>query len=214
MKKLKISSVKSLGIKDVYNVEMRSRQHNYFIKSETTGNQVLVANSHAYAYGVLAMQTAYLKAHYPLYYMKAVLNTETLDGKLDSVERYMKDCLRMGIKLLPCNINKSNALFSVEDRGLRIGMASLKGVGMKASEEIEKIAPFKDFEDFVEKTSNISNVNKKVVEVLMHNGVFADFGLQDEDGLEEFLKIRKHVEYRQKRNIQKSSMFDLSGVSF
>lgn len=218
MKKLKISSIKSLGIKDVYNIEMKSDQHNYFVTSEVTGTQILMANSHAYAYAVLAVQCAYLKAHYPLYYMKAVLNTETLDSKLDVVERYMKDCLRMKIQMLPCNVNKSRALFTVENKALRIGLASLKGVGMKASEIIEQLAPFKDFEDFVERTLEESNINKKVVEVLMYNGAFADFNLQDEEGLEMFLKIRKSVEYRKKRNIQKSSMFDdgcdLSSVSF
>jgi len=185
----------------------------FFKKIEDMGGYAF-CRAHAYAYGVLAMQTAYLKAHYPLYYMKAVLNTETLDGKLESVERYMKDCIRLRIQMFPCNINKSKALFTVEGKGLRIGIASLKGVGMKASSEIEELAKFKDFEDFVDRTLDKSVINKKVVEVLMHNGVFADFNLQDEEGLEEFLKVRKHVDYRKRRNIQKSSMFDLSNVSF
>jgi len=185
----------------------------FFKKVEDMGGYAF-CKAHAYAYAVLALQCAYLKAHYPLYYMKAVLNTETLDGKLESVERYMKDCLRLKLNMMPCNVNKSKALFAVEGKGLRIGMASLKGVGMKAASEIEKLAPFKDFEDFVEKTLDESIINKKVVEVLMYNGGFADYNLQDEDGLEEFLTIRKSVDYRKKRNIQKSSMFDLSGVSF
>ena len=214
MKELKITSIKSLGIKNVYNVEMKSEQHNYFITSENTGTEILTANSHAVAYGVLAVQCAYLKAHYPLYYMRAVFNTETLDGKLDAVERYMKDCINLKLNLYSCNINKSKALFSVEGKGLRRGMASLKGVGLKAAEEIEKLAPFATFDEFVEKTIGQSVINKKVVEVLMENDAFSDFGIKDEEGLEQFLKIRKHVDYCKKRNIQKSSMFDLSGVSF
>lgn len=214
MKKLKIISKKSLGIKDVYNVEMKGDQHNYAISTSGSESIVYSKNSHAYAYAVLALQCAYLKAHYPLYYMKSVLNTETLDGKLDSVDRYMKDCIRMKIKILPCNINKSKSLFVIEGNSLRRGLGSIKGVGMKAAAEIEEIAPFKDFEEFVEKTMDKSNINKKVVEILMNNGAFSDYGLQDEEGLESFLTIRKHVDYRKRRNIQKSSMFDLSDVSF
>lgn len=218
MRKLKISSIRSLGIKDVYNVEMKGDQHNYAIKINNVSNCVAYTkNSHAYAYAVLALQCAYLKAHYPLYYMKAVLNTETLDGKLDSVERYMRDCMRMKIDIFPCNVNKSKVLFTVEGKGLRRGLASLKSVGKKGAEIIARLGPFEDFEDFVEKTSEESNINKRVVEVLMYNGAFSDFGLQDEEGLEEYLTVRKHVEYRKKRNIQKSSMFDdldLSNLSF
>jgi len=185
----------------------------FFEKIENMGGYAF-CRAHAYAYGVLAVQCAYLKSHYPLYYMRAVLNTETLDGKLDSVERYMKDCIRMKINILPCNVNKSKAMFMVEGSGLRRRMGSLKGVGMKSAKAIEELAPFSDFEDFIEKTVDQSVVNKKVVEVLMYNGGFSDFDLQDEEGLDHYLELKKHVDYRKKRNIQKSSMFDLSGVSF
>lgn len=204
-----IKSVGYCGQYQTYDLEISHPTH-LFLLSDGTVN----SNSHACAYGMLAMQCAYLKAHYPLYYMKAVLNTETLDGKLDSVDRYMKDCMTLKIKIFPCNVNKSKALFSVEDKGLRRGMASLKGVGLKAAEVIEKLAPFDNLENFVEKTMNESVINKKVVEVLMDNDAFSDFSLKDEEGLEEFLKIRKHLDYCQRRHIQKSSMFDLSSVSF
>jgi len=216
MIKLKISSIKSLGVRDVYNVEMKSDQHNYFIKSDAAGADVLTTNSHAYAYSVLSVQCAYLKAHYPLYYMKSVLNSEIMDPslKFDNVERYMRECLKMDIKILPCDVNKSKDLFTIEKDRLRRPLSSLKGVGRKAALEIAKLAPFKDFEDFVEKTDGISVVNKSAVEALMENGAFSNFKLYGEKGLEEYMKLRNHVQYRKKKKIQKSSMFDLSGVSF
>jgi DNA polymerase-3 subunit alpha len=175
--------------------------------------------SHAYAYAVLALQCAYLKTHYPLYYMKSVLNSETLDPstKHDQIDRYMRECHEMKIQILPANINKSRAPFSIEGNSIRRGLASIKGVGLKASLEIEALAPFRDLEDFVDKTQDVKVVNKKIVETLILEGAFSDFDIYDEDGIEEFLKVRDYVAYRKKHKIQKSSMFedlDFSGLSF
>ena len=215
MRQLKITSIKSLGVKDVYNVAMKGDQHNYAINiNDVSGCVVYTSNSHAYAYAALAMQCAYMKAHYPLYYMKAILNAETMDSKFDNVIKYMKTCINMNIKVLPCNVNKSKAIFTIEGKKIRRGLASVKGVGLKASIEIEKYAPFKDLEDFVEKTSEISVVNKKVVESLILDGVFCDLKIHGDEGVEAYLEMRGKVDYMKKRNIQKSSMFDLSGVSF
>lgn len=208
-KHVSVVGVEFFGFAQTYDLEIKNDTHLFALSSG-----IYTSNSHAYAYAVLAIQCAYLKAHYPLYYMKAVLNSEVRDSKLDNVERYMKECLKMGIKILPCNVNKSKEEFSIEKEKIRRPLSSLKGVGEKASAEIAKLAPFKDFEDFVEKTNNVSVINKSVVEVLMENGAFADFKLYGENGLEEYIKLRDHVNYRKKRNIQKSTMFDLSGVSF
>lgn len=184
-----------------------------FQKIENMGGYAFCM-AHAYAYAVLAMQSAYLKAHYPLYYMKSVLNSEVRDTKIDNVERYMRECLKMGLKILPCNVNKSKKYFSIEKDKIRRPLLSLKGVGEKASSEISELSPFKSFEDFVERTDGISVINKSAIEVLMENGAFADFKLYGERGLDEYLKLRNHVQYMKKKNIQKSSMFDLTSVSF
>ena len=216
MKELKILSIKKIGIRDVYNVTMKGKQHNYCIKDNKTGTEIFTANSHAKAYAVLAMQCAYLKAHYPLQYMKSFLNVEMLDKKIENVDRYIKECLNMKIQILPCNINKSKATFTTdsEKNAIRRGLASFKGIGMKASVEIEKLSPFKDLEEFVDKTIDISDVNKSVIEVLMQNGAFSCFNLHGEEGLNKYLELKKHIKYRKEKNIQKSSMFDFSQISF
>jgi DNA polymerase-3 subunit alpha len=166
--------------------------------------------AHSYAYAMLALQCAYLKTHYPLHYMTAVLNSETLDPstKYDNIDRYIKECMQMRIKILPCNINKSKAKFEINGESIRTGLASVKGVGLKAATEIENLAPFKNFEVFVEAVVGISVVNKSVVETLIENGALSDFKVHGSSGIERYHEVKKHVEYVEKHKIQKSSMFD------
>jgi DNA polymerase-3 subunit alpha len=170
--------------------------------------------AHSYAYAAISMQTAYLKAHYPLHYMKSVLNVDGIEGNTDNVIKYMKECIRMRIKLLPCNVNKSKSTFNIEGKSLRTGFSSIKGVGAKAGNAISELAPYKDFEDFVRKTKTVSVVNKSVVEILIGEGAFADFNIHGERGIAEFHKVKKHIEYIVKREIQDDDMFDLGKVSF
>ena len=202
------------GAKIYSNMDER-KSSDLFKKIESMGGYGF-CYAHAVSYAVLAMQTAYLKSHYPLQYMKCYLNVETMDSKIETVDRYMKECINMKIHILPCHINKSKALFTIdaEKSSIRRGLASFKGVGLKASCEIEKAAPFKDLEDFVEKTIDVGIINKGAMEVLMHNGAFSCFNLHGEEGLNKYLELKKHIKNRKEKNIQKSSMFDFSDISF
>jgi DNA polymerase-3 subunit alpha len=164
--------------------------------------------SHSYAYAVLAMQCAYLKAHYPVQHMKGVINAEIMDGVLDKADRYLKESLSMKIKVYPVNIQKSKALVSIERENLRNGFASIKGVGMKAAKEIEEIGPYVDFEDFIKRTRKTKVINKSVVETLVKAGVFAEFDIHGEKGVKEYMDIREHYSYMEKHNIQENTMFD------
>jgi DNA polymerase-3 subunit alpha len=170
--------------------------------------------AHSYAYAAISLQTAYLKAHYPLYYMKSVLNAEGLDGKTDNVIKFMKECIRMRIKLLPCNINKSKSTFEIDGKGLRIAFSSIKGIGLKAGESISELAPFASLDDFIKKVKGVSVINKSVVEILIHEGAFADFKLHGDRGVETYHKTKKHIEYMEKREIQDDDMFDFGKISF
>ena len=158
------------------------------------------------------MQCAYLKAHYPVQYMAAVLNSETMDSnngkRFDQIERYMKESMQMRIKVLPPNVNKSTALFRIVGDSIRVGLSSMKGVGLKAATEIEELSPFRDFENFVESVISAKNVNKSVVEKLIEEGALADFDVHGDQGIEKYHEIKKHVDYMQKHKLQKSSMFD------
>lgn len=107
--------------------------------------------SHAAAYAVLAYRTAYLKCHYPREYMAALLNSVLgMGGKM---RLYRQECQRMGFDILPPHVNKSEVLFSVEDEGLRFGLAGIKNVGKAFAEKLVSAringGDFKDFEDYL-----------------------------------------------------------------
>ncbi len=122
--------------------------------------------SHSTAYAFLSYQTAYLKAHYPIEFMTATFNCELTNT--DEIARLVKECEKMGIKILPPDINKSNGEFKPENGGIRYGLAAIKHVGMKDAEEIKRKRPFKSFSDFLTRTQ----INKKALESLIKAGAF------------------------------------------
>ncbi|MBQ3196137.1 MAG: DNA polymerase III subunit alpha [Clostridia bacterium] len=132
--------------------------------------------SHAAAYAVLAYRTAYLKCHYPREYMAALLNSVLGDnGKM---RLYRQECQRMGFDILPPHVNKSQVLFSVEEKGLRFGLAGIKNVGKGFAEKLvsarENGGEFKDFEDFLIRVQ--SSGNARMTEAMIRCGALDCFG--------------------------------------
>ncbi len=134
--------------------------------------------SHAAAYAVVAVQTAWLKRHYPVQFFAAMLNS--VSDKTDKVAGYSEYCRKNGIPLLPPDINQSVRRFSVGldehgKLGIRFGLGAIKSCGDKAIDSIiaarEKGGPFKDIYDFCERMSS-DLVNKRVVEALILAGAF------------------------------------------
>ncbi len=129
--------------------------------------------SHAAAYSVVTYQTAYLKHFYPAEYMAALLSS-VLDNPV-KVARYSAECKRMGIRILPPDINQSRSGFSVVDGNIRFGLAVIKNVGTGIVDAIvaerEKNGLFASYEDFVKRTSYL-NVTKRVHEFLIKAGAF------------------------------------------
>lgn len=134
--------------------------------------------SHAAAYAYLAYQTAYLKCYYTVEFVTAVLNNRITS--IEEISNYLNYLKERGFKVLPPNINRSYAEFSVEDGGVRIGMAAIKNVGISVIENIvaerEKNGEFKDFVEFVKRMQD-SMLNKKQLESLIYAGTFDCFGL-------------------------------------
>ncbi|MBD3348646.1 MAG: DNA polymerase III subunit alpha, partial [Candidatus Eisenbacteria bacterium] len=135
--------------------------------------------SHSAAYAFIAYQTAYLKAHHPTEFMTALL---TLDmGDTDKVAEYADECRRMGIRILPPDVNESRAAFTVTgERTIRFGLAAVKGVGAKAVESIVEAredSPFRSLLDFCERVDP-RLVNKTVVECLVKAGAFDSLGVE------------------------------------
>ncbi len=139
--------------------------------------------SHATAYAYLAYQTAFLKAHYPVYFMAAHLSSEADKTTTSSkIIQYISESKKMGIDILPPDINKSREAFRVEtDNAVRFGLIGLKNVGSAALDIILKAraegGEFKNFNDFVERV-DLGKVNKSVLESLIKAGACDCFGLK------------------------------------
>ncbi|MBW1714131.1 MAG: DNA polymerase III subunit alpha, partial [Deltaproteobacteria bacterium] len=132
--------------------------------------------SHAAAYGLIAFQTAYLKAHFPVEFMAAQLTSWS--GDSDHVMVLFSECREKGINVLPPDVNASERDFSVDGQAIRFGLAAVKNVGAGAVEVIVESrtqgGPFADIFDFCERV-DLRRVNKRVVESLIKCGAF-DFG--------------------------------------
>lgn len=125
--------------------------------------------SHSAAYAMLSYQTAYLKAHYPIYFMASILTYEA--NKSEEVSKYLAVAKEMGIKILPPDINKSEAGFSIENSAIRIGLYAIKNVGEEAINEILRKRPYQSFIDFCRKV-DAKKINKKTIEGLIKAGAF------------------------------------------
>ncbi|MCG8635199.1 MAG: DNA polymerase III subunit alpha [Desulfobacterales bacterium] len=133
--------------------------------------------SHSAAYALISYQTAYLKANFPLEFIAALMTSERSNS--DAVLKYMDECRSHQIKVLPPDVNQSDAFFTVDNGSIRFGMAAVKGVGDAAIDTIvevrEKDGPYKSLYDFCERV-NTSKANKKVLEALIKCGAFDSTG--------------------------------------
>jgi DNA polymerase-3 subunit alpha len=125
--------------------------------------------SHAAAYAVLAYRTAYLKAHYPNYFLAAILTSER--GSQEKIVKYINECREMGISILPPDVNYSDVYFTPTSAGIRFGLTAIKNVGENAIVSIVAGKPFKSLFDFCERV-DLRAVNKRVVESLIKSGAF------------------------------------------
>jgi len=129
--------------------------------------------SHAAAYSLISYQTAYLKAHYPVEFMCAIMDFDITNT--DKIAFYTDEVKKMGFKVLPPDINLSNALFKVENGNIRFALAGVKGVGEANMNAIvverDKNGVFKSMSDFIHRT-DIKQINRKQLEQLIHAGAF------------------------------------------
>jgi DNA polymerase-3 subunit alpha len=129
--------------------------------------------SHSAAYALIAYQTAYLKAHYPLEFMAALLTSEVQNA--DKILKYIAECREMGIEILPPDINESDRNFTVVGNQIRFGLAAVKNVGDAAIDAImierEGGGKFKSLFEFSYRV-DLRKVNRRVVESLIKCGAF------------------------------------------
>ncbi len=133
--------------------------------------------SHSAAYALLAYHTAYLKTHYPIEFMAALLTSVT--GSTDDVVKYINECREMGIAVEAPDINVSDANFTPHTNAIRFGLAAVKNVGHNAIDSIvagrKKLGRYRSIYEFCEKV-DLRLLNKRVLESLIKSGAMDSFG--------------------------------------
>ncbi len=134
--------------------------------------------AHSASYAVVAYWCAYLKAHYPLEFITALMHSDL--ENLDRVVVDIKEARRMGYQILPPSVNKSDVYFTPENEtGIRFGLGAIKNVGAKACEQIiaerKKNGEFRNFDELVNRVGT-KNLNKKSLECLIMAGAMDEFG--------------------------------------
>jgi DNA polymerase-3 subunit alpha len=169
--------------------------------------------SHSAAYALIAYQTAYLKAHYPVEFMAALL-TEDM-GNTDKVVKNIADCREMGIEVLPPDINASVLSFRVLGNSIRFGLGAVKNVGEGAIEAIiesRNEGEFRDIFDFCERV-DLRKVNKRVVESLVKCGAFDSTGARRSQlmaALEDAMTLGQKIQ--QERDSAQVSLFGTAEI--
>ena len=166
--------------------------------------------SHAAAYAVIAYRTAWLKAHYPVETMAALLNTNL--NNTDKIAQYIAYCHTRDIKILPPDVNHSGKRFSVEDGAIRFGLCAVKNVGEKAMDQVideRESGLYRDFFDFLRRVP-VEALNKRLVESMISAGCFDSMGHARAALNAVFEKAIDEAVGRKKRNIEgQISLFDM-----
>lgn len=185
----KVAKLRKIGVEDTFSIEMKAPYHNYIIE-----NGIVSANSHSAAYALLAYQMAYLKAHFPIEFMAAQLTCTIKDPKF--FPKYLSETKKMGIKILPPDINKSKEHFTIEGDSIRFGLEAIRDIGHIPAKELAAAAPFQSLEDIIKLTvehndRNLKVANKKVLTALTFTGALSSFGNNPIDIYIELMKLRK-----------------------
>lgn len=164
--------------------------------------------SHSAAYALVSYQTAYLKAHYPTEYLAACLTSVANDS--DKVAKFIAECRRLGIDVLPPDINESLANFTVVgDRRIRFGLAAIRNVGESAVEEIllrRRESRYRNIFDFVERVDS-RVVNRRVLESLIKAGAFGGLHPNRAQLLASLEDILSYGARRRKKGVRQRSLF-------
>jgi len=171
--------------------------------------------SHTCAYGVISYQTAWLKAHYPVEFMAALLTS--VKNNKDTKPIYLNECRRQGIPVLPPDVNASNRDFTAVGDEIRFGLSAVRGVGDGVVEAIVTArrtnGAFESFPDFCDKV-DATALNKRVVEALAKAGAFASLGHTRRGVLDSFEPIVDAALSRKKAEAAgQFSLFDSGDVS-
>jgi DNA polymerase-3 subunit alpha len=166
--------------------------------------------SHAAAYAVVGYQTAWLKRYYPVEFMAALLNSFL--GSPEKISRYVFECRKMGIKVLPPDINESGLGFTVSDGKIRFGLAAVKNVGTSVVKQLiaerEKNGPFVSLPDLCERMEG-RDLNKRCIESLIKSGAFDSLKVYRSRLINSYEKIIDNITHIKKIKMEgQLSFFD------
>ena len=169
--------------------------------------------SHAAAYAVVAYRTAYLRCHYPVEFMAALL-TSVL-GNTNKISEYSYACKKLGIKILPPDINYGEGAFSVDHGNIRYGLTAIKSLGRPVIEAIIRErnlnGPYRDFKDLVERLSS-KEINKRTVENLIKSGALDCFHVTRKQQMIVYASVIDSIQKERKNEIAgQMSLMDLLG---
>jgi len=173
--------------------------------------------AHSASYALIAYQTAYLKANYPVEYMTAFMASH--NGQIEKMSGAVAECRRMGITVLPPDINKSEANFSIEKQSdgtnaIRFSLSGIKNVGVGPMETVIaercKSGGFKSIEDFCRR-ADLRAVNKRMLESLIKAGALDAFGERGNllANIDHIISLAQSEQRR--REAGQTAMFDLWG---
>ncbi len=158
--------------------------------------------AHAVSYAVVAYQTAYLKCHYCKEYMAALM-TSVLDNS-EKIAGYMNECKDCGILLLPPDINHSYDHFTVEDQGIRFGLAAVKNIGrgfIQAVVRERKNGLFTSLSDFCERMTG-NELNKRAMENLIRCGAFDSLGAKRSQLIQVYERVMDSIADSRRQNVE------------
>ncbi|HEU5191256.1 MAG TPA: DNA polymerase III subunit alpha [Methylomirabilota bacterium] len=179
-------------------------------------NGIAVHNSHAACYGLVAYQTAYLKANYPVEFMAALLTSEM--ERTDKIVQYIEECRAMGLRVAPPDVNRSGARFTVDGDTIRFGLAAIKNVGETAIESIVQVrqesgGAFGSLTDFCARV-DLRLLNRRVLESLIKAGAFDGGGATRAALLAGLDQAMEAGQRRQRdREEGQASLFDAPGAA-
>jgi len=172
--------------------------------------------SHAACYAMVAYQTAWLKAHYPVEFMTSLLNADS--GDTDRISFLISECQRMGIPVLPPDINKSSSVFTPEEKSIRFGLTGVKNVGeniiQALIEERQRGGPYKNLAELLNRVQH-KDLNKKSLESLTKCGALDGLGvernviLQNVDDLMKF-----HQALKKAKDTRQAGLFGATQFSY
>lgn len=159
--------------------------------------------SHAAAYAVLAYETGYLKVHYPVEFMAALMTS--VMGDVNSISKYMRNCTEMGIEVLPPDVNESYKKFSVSDGKIRFGLLGVKNVGENVIDAIVEARETKgkpsNIFQFIENL-DIHKINKKAIESLIKAGALDCFDENRAAHISVYESLMESAQNNARRNLE------------